>query len=848
MGNMSAHQHDDKHSEIATVIWLGDNAPLGKGWSSIELYHVQQVAAARRALQHGLAACLVIDRTLPDPDIEKLLMQLQQDWPYIGVIALVDPADDDAIATEPYTTISRFIDRTLPADQLAVIIHELAQQARWHIGSSDYRSLKDRARQLEGLVQGSLVMTHSPDDVLNNLRDVAQVAVDADRVAVLLTDDAYSDLSDVLGLGVPGLYLGVCREYFQALPAEERVFYLGDEVLLRERVPDMLVTAQRVREAEAAGAWSYMRFPIVVDGQLIGFVALFSDTPGRFNGAHLQLGRLFAAQVATAIRNRRFFFRLNRAELYQQSVSEVARLLAENLELDEVLNHIVREATILIEGRAGSVRLVQPDRSLRVGASYLWFQEWESDPIPPGVGQAGMIAVTGQPSVVLDYATWPHSQDDMRDKFPADAILLGIPLTYRSLVLGVLQVIRGKDVQGDPQEALDALLLLAPSAATAIAKAQLHEAIQHERRQLKAILDHTDAAVVMCDARGRVRLINPQAERVIEQLGLSINQVRDKSVVDLMHDLLPDDVSPLVQVPRAIEVQLGPLGEYVVNIAPIKRTDGEVDGYVGVAQNVTEVRQVDRMKSNLNRVLTHDLGNLIMLAQNPVMLMDEPDLTPDQRESLKSMLAGSLERMRALIQDVMDLEMVPIFDHETVVDYDLRELAEQAVERNQPAAKKKSIRLTYEEGTPVPALEGYTVLIMQAIDNLVSNAVKYTPEGGEIKVISTVEDNCAVVRIRDNGFGIPGDKLADIFEPFVRIKDERTRNIQGTGLGLNLVKTFVETHGGHVAVESQVDVGSTFTIQLPLDRSEANPASSPIIQLDLSKLGESRHSNGSNKP
>ena len=99
-------------------------------------------------------------------------------------------------------------------------------------------------------------------------------------------------------------------------------------MLLRERQPDVQHNEPRVREAEAAGALSYMRLPLTIDQQLIGFVALFSNQPNQFNGAHLQLGR-FASQVSTAVRNMRLYLRLNRAEQRQQAVGKVARLIAE---------------------------------------------------------------------------------------------------------------------------------------------------------------------------------------------------------------------------------------------------------------------------------------------------------------------------------------------------------------------------------------------------------------------------------------------------------------------------------------------------------------------------------------
>jgi len=115
------------------------------------------------------------------------------------------------------------------------------------------------------------------------------------------------------------------------------------------------------------------------------------------------------------------------------------------------------------------------------------------------------------------------------------------------------------------------------------------------------------------------------------------------------------------------------------------------------------MRRMDRMKSNLNRVLTHDLGNLLMLARNPLELIDEPDLRPDQRDQLKQMLTGSMARMETLLKDVMELDLLPSLDQRTVSPYHLDVLARRAVDLNQDAAQRKKIALAYEERAPLPA-------------------------------------------------------------------------------------------------------------------------------------------------
>ena len=337
-----------------------------------------------------------------------------------------------------------------------------------------------------------------------------------------------------------------------------------------------------------------------------------------------------------------------------------------------------------------------------------------------------------------------------------------------------------------------------------------------------------------------IQIVNPAAERVIAALNLTADAVRGQQVFDILASTGADidlPVEPL-KFPCAIEVAMGRLGEYMVHIAPISDSTGKVSGYVSVAQDVTQMRRMDRMKSNLNRVLTHDLGNLLMLARNPLELIDEPDLRPDQRDQLKQMLIGSMARMEALLKDVMELDLLPSLDQRTVSPYRLEILVQRAVEHNQDAAQRQRIALMYEELAALPhTLAGHEILIMQAVDNLVSNAIKYTPDDGTVRVTLGHDDDFAIVRVVDNGYGIPADKLDRIFEPFMRVKDPRTAHVQGTGIGLNLVKTFVEAHGGHVTVESVIDRGSTFSIFLPLQPlQEIQDPAKTLTRIDLSPL------------
>lgn len=826
--------------EPIPILWLGDHdALLASVWPHYDVLHVRTVALLLAAAKAHPARCAVIDVGQPDvADYPALPDDLRARMPGLYLVALVDesgsvpPAYDAALA------------RALPPEaalQTLDDIYALSQRTPSERPSQqDNDLLTKRIAHLEGLVGSALNVPGTIEEasILADLRYVASVAVEADGVAVLLVDEAQAELRDLLDLGAPEPYLNTCRAYFRALGPEARLCYLGEEVLLRTVPADGEGPA--VREAQAALAQSYMRLPLVIDDHVVGFVGLFAGAPGRFNGTHLQLGRLFAAQVATAVRNLRLYYRLNQAEQRQRAVSEVARIIAEDVMLDRILNRIVSEAVRLVGGDGGAIALLQPDRSLVVSAVDNRFYLPLGFRFESGQGICGMVALTGQTLVVHDYAAWEHGVPEIAHRLAPGTTVIGVPLQYRGRVLGVLQVMASHPSRDYLAEAQETLELLAPQAATAIGKAQLHEQAYQERQQLRAILDHTAAAVMVCDAEGRMLLVNPEARRLLNRLGLNYEALQGRRLTELLRELLPDLVLRREDVGSMMEVDLGAAGEYMVHLAPITRPNGATERYVAVAQDISQLRRLDRMKSDLIHILSHDLRNPLGLARGSIDLLDEPDLDAEQRQQLTGMIINSLERMEQLIQDVSDLEMAESLGQETARPYQLPALVQRIVLRNLPKAERQGLILGYDEQeVPPNTLNGHAMLVGQAIDNLVSNAIKYSRPGGRVDVALTVKDDHALITVRDTGVGIPEGSLPYIFDQFYRVHDERTRNIPGTGLGLSLVHTIAHAHGGWVTVQSRLDEGSEFTLALPIvERPHVQPTVGGTRRLDLSRLVE----------
>lgn len=398
----------------------------------------------------------------------------------------------------------------------------------------------------------------------------------------------------------------------------------------------------------------------------------------------------------------------------------------------------------------------------------------------------------------------------------------------------------GKRAGAFDEARVNFLSTLAGQAAVLMENARLFQTAEGGRQRLAAILASTRDAILVVDADGRLVLSNPAAQHVlgldraavgsdISQLALpeplvralaaqttTVRRVRryqlafPQSLRGAVGDSSGDPALPSVEVP------LDDGRTYAASVAPIRGDDGVTVGVVVVMRDVTHFKEIDEMKSEFVATVSHDLrAPLTFMRGYTTMLSMVGDLNERQRDYMQRILDG-IEQMNALIGDLLDLRRVEAGVGIRREPCRMGLVMVEAVEaiRGRASAKGVDLRLEPSEGSPT--VMGDRTLLRQAVTNLVDNAVKYTPSGGEVTVGLDVTEDTATVRVTDTGIGIAPPDQSRLFEMFYRIKRREAGSTQGTGLGLALVKSIVERHGGRVWVESALNHGSTFFIELPL--------------------------------
>jgi signal transduction histidine kinase len=250
--------------------------------------------------------------------------------------------------------------------------------------------------------------------------------------------------------------------------------------------------------------------------------------------------------------------------------------------------------------------------------------------------------------------------------------------------------------------------------------------------------------------------------------------------------------------------------------APVPDLDGGFGGRIWTLREVTADRELDRMRDAFVATVSHELRTpLTSISGFLEMMQDEEDRLDDTGRQYLNVIRRSTERLYSLVEDLLLVAQIEAKRVELdLEDVDVAELAARAVETMRPAAGEKGVTLELVSDHPPPA-RGDQVRLTQVLDNLVSNAVKFTDEGGVVTVTVNGDGSSLELVVRDSGIGVPSEEQGQVFTRFFRASTATRRAIPGTGLGLAISRALVEQHGGTISFSSREGEGTTVTVRLP---------------------------------
>lgn len=350
-----------------------------------------------------------------------------------------------------------------------------------------------------------------------------------------------------------------------------------------------------------------------------------------------------------------------------------------------------------------------------------------------------------------------------------------------------------------------------------------HDNLEQEKTRLSSILSYMSDGVIATDRMGRVMMINDMAQK---QLNLSQKSAEQENLLELLD--LADEYSfrdLLVQTPEVVIEHVNENGEYLnlrANFATIRSESGLISGLVVVLHDMTEQAKEERERRLFVSNVSHELRTPLTSVKSYLEALDEGALTEPVAPSFVKVSLEETNRMMRMISDLlslsridnqiknMDLELINFTAFVTFVLNRFDQI------KSQDSNKEYTIVRDYQI-TPI-WVEIDTDKITQVIDNIMNNAIKYSPDGGKITFSMKTTESQLILSISDEGLGIPKEDLPKIFDRFYRVDKARSRAQGGTGLGLAIAKEIIKQHKGFIWAKSEYGHGSTFTIVLPYSK------------------------------
>ncbi|QPC81545.1 PAS domain S-box protein [Phototrophicus methaneseepsis] len=520
---------------------------------------------------------------------------------------------------------------------------------------------------------------------------------------------------------------------------------------------------------------------------------------------------------------------------------EISRAITAQLDLTEVLRRVLEASVIMLAGRVGVIALNDPETATFRVRAYTGIKREQVDALNERLNAFISTVSMGTDRRLLD-----QQLKEMAASLSEELVqAVAMPLVFAENPLGLLIVFRSYEASVTSND-LQIMQSFADQAAIAVNNAQMFEQIKQEQQRLSAILEHNADGVIILDANLDILQVNRAFEQMTgwtadDAVGQPQEQVIIWHQIDGrdLHDAVADGW-PNIKDPRKTQKEENQSQAYSdtfyvegelarkdgltlsvgITYAPLFGQDGKLHNIIGNLRDITNFRRAQEMQNVFISTVSHELRTPVALIKGYASTLTRPDAKWNEdivRNSL-GVIEEEADRLTVLIDDLLTASKIQA-EHGVRLrladDVRLDILAASAVERQRMQTDKHTFVVSFP--SDFPAIPGDATLLRQVIDNLLTNAMKYSPRGGTITVGGRFNEDSVTFFVRDEGIGIPESELPNIFSRFYRVDNKLTTTTKGTGLGLYLVKSIVDAHGGTINVKSQPDYGSTFYFTIPRD-------------------------------
>lgn len=342
--------------------------------------------------------------------------------------------------------------------------------------------------------------------------------------------------------------------------------------------------------------------------------------------------------------------------------------------------------------------------------------------------------------------------------------------------------------------------------------------IFENEKKLMTVLNNMSSGVILLDNNGKIMLANPAIEQL---LGVSLKEIVGKQHNEVgKQDSISELIYKVVATGETVHAEIGvyyPTKKYFnSSVVPILDVKGAISEILVVLHDITKIKKLENMRTEFVASVSHELRTPITSVKGfAETLLDGSIKDRETEQQFIQIIYNESDRLHRLIVDLLDLSKIELNKEILKIErIDIKGLLLSTIEVLKPSINKQKITILTELDSVYAEVDEDR--IKQVIINLITNAITYTAENGKIYLrLKELEENRIKIEVEDTGIGIPKQSLSRVFERFYRVDKDRSRESGGTGLGLAIAKHIIESHEGNIQVESEVGIGTRFTIILP---------------------------------
>lgn len=505
------------------------------------------------------------------------------------------------------------------------------------------------------------------------------------------------------------------------------------------------------------------------------------------------------------------------------AINSVATVVSQSLDLEVTLQAALSAVMDVITVEATGISLIdEKNKELVLRAQRGWKRDFVKMGMrmPMGHGLSWHVIKHDELVVTGDVSKDPRIKHQAFQEEGVQAQALA-PMHARGRVIGILSALSYQPYTFNEEE-LTVLSAIADQVGVALDNARLFSDVVSNENRLQAILDCTADTILAVDMAHSICGFNHAAESLFgleagQVIGKPFDQVR---LPEPLSRSLLEVTSKQSRTPLSFEFTCeAPAGERILScsISPVLDAAGLSQGWVAMMGDITHLRALDQLKTQVIQTAAHDLRSPLAATRGAISLLhDAFDKPSEKKEKVFKIAFEGLKQTHQLIDNLLNIERI---EAGLVLDQyvEISRLVKRVVKDHQSTAARREQKLVTDIAARLPTIRGSELWLERAVTNYVTNAIKYTPTGGVVRVMMWQKHNEVLLEIEDNGLGIPLEAQGRLFDRFYRVpQSAENDSVQGSGLGLAIVKLIIAQHGGRVYVRSQPGKGSVFGFALPV--------------------------------